>query len=328
MGFLPPICANTARPQPGTRAVLFFIAAALPCAAAIAADPNAIVTVAGGSFYLRVEAAGDYSEEMVALDPNTNMIMRTDSVRHDFPGGASSETGATAVATYSPGLVTVSVESMQHTNFWPPSQEVRTDCTMTIIVALSAPARLQLTGAGAAGNSGDFLYGDVSLSGAALGDAQIAFLDGGASGESVVIADDAVLCPGSYGIHLVSWHWARGADVASNANWSIQVAIHPTDGPPEDCATSASTDGDQDGVSDALDQCPGTPPQRVVWFDGCIAGDLDGSGCVGGGDLAPFVSQLGSVGSPYDLSTDLNFDGVVNMIDVARFQLALETGCP
>lgn len=74
-------------------------------------------------------------------------------------------------------------------------------------------------------------------------------------------------------------------------------------------------DGDADGVSDELDDCPYSLPDEAVDGRGCgIAGDADGDGVSDAADLCPYTDD-GAVVDSDGCALDDDFDGVANGID-------------
>jgi subtilisin family serine protease len=84
------------------------------------------------------------------------------------------------------------------------------------------------------------------------------------------------------------------------------------------CAAS-QTDGDGDGVSDALDLCPGTPTGEVVDISGCAASqtDGDGDGVSDALDLCPGTpaGELVDISGCAASQTDSDGDGVSDTLD-------------
>ena len=70
-------------------------------------------------------------------------------------------------------------------------------------------------------------------------------------------------------------------------------------------------DSDQDGVTDGFDQCPGTPPNSVVGFDGCIFDNLP----INNFNIAvKSTSCIGFTNGSIDINTIQNLNYEVNII--------------
>ncbi len=80
-------------------------------------------------------------------------------------------------------------------------------------------------------------------------------------------------------------------------------------------AVGCTVDSDGDGVSDDQDQCAGTPPGTVVDVNGCpIETDADGDGVPDGQDQCA-ATPLGAVVDASGCSIDSDFDGVPDGLD-------------
>lgn len=79
-------------------------------------------------------------------------------------------------------------------------------------------------------------------------------------------------------------------------------------------APSKTKDGDNDGVSDNLDQCLDTPAGTAVDSTGCTL-DLDGDGVINRLDNCP-NTPLGTKVDSYGCNNDLDGDGITNDIDM------------
>lgn len=74
-------------------------------------------------------------------------------------------------------------------------------------------------------------------------------------------------------------------------------------------------DGDGDGVSDEMDDCPYTPPGTVVDARGCpVQGDIDGDGVPDALDDCPYTPK-GAIVDAHGCALDSDFDGVPDGID-------------
>lgn len=82
---------------------------------------------------------------------------------------------------------------------------------------------------------------------------------------------------------------------------------------PAPAATPAPLDGDKDGVTDALDQCPTTPPGRKVDAKGCEL-DGDGDGVVDALDKCP-TTPAGRKVDAEGCEPDADRDGVADALD-------------
>lgn len=84
---------------------------------------------------------------------------------------------------------------------------------------------------------------------------------------------------------------------------------------------SSQSDQDNDGVADAIDQCPNTPANEPVDSSGCpisSPGDSDGDGVTDDIDQCPTTpagTTVDSVGCPINNSNDSDGDGVTDDID-------------
>lgn len=84
-------------------------------------------------------------------------------------------------------------------------------------------------------------------------------------------------------------------------------------------ADGCELDSDGDGVVDALDKCPGTPPGRTVNAEGCEI-DSDGDGLVDGVDKCPTVYAKTADGCPPPPVEKLTLDGVNFDVDRAALR--------
>jgi outer membrane protein OmpA-like peptidoglycan-associated protein len=91
------------------------------------------------------------------------------------------------------------------------------------------------------------------------------------------------------------------------------AAVSPPVIEPPAPATPASTDSDNDGVADALDNCPATPAGRSVNPLGCEI-DSDGDGVVDALDKCPATPTGGKVNADGCLP-DADGDGVIDSLD-------------
>ncbi len=90
-------------------------------------------------------------------------------------------------------------------------------------------------------------------------------------------------------------------------------------------------DGDGDGVSDEMDDCPYTPPHTPVDARGCpVQGDADGDGVPDAIDDCPFTPKGARVDA-HGCALDSDFDGVPDGIDqcpnTPLGERVDETGC-
>jgi outer membrane protein OmpA-like peptidoglycan-associated protein len=95
-------------------------------------------------------------------------------------------------------------------------------------------------------------------------------------------------------------------------------------------ALGCTQDGDNDGVVDGIDQCPGSPAGATVDARGCTQ-DSDGDGVVDGVDQCADTPKGGTV-DPRGCPTDADEDGVVDGIDqcasTPKGATVDERGCP
>jgi len=82
-------------------------------------------------------------------------------------------------------------------------------------------------------------------------------------------------------------------------------------------------DSDADGVGNACDDCPGTPPGAQVGPDGCMIGDCDQDADVDLLDFADFQDCFGAALGQECLCADLNNDNTVNLTDYIEFEQML-----
>jgi CxxC motif-containing protein (DUF1111 family) len=97
-------------------------------------------------------------------------------------------------------------------------------------------------------------------------------------------------------------------------------------------AGSAINDADNDGVSDSIDQCPGTPVGTVVDTLGCpINIDSDGDGVNDNIDQCPGTpvgAAVNASGCPLDTDNDGVFDGLDLCVNTSAGAAVDTNGCP